>query len=375
MGPVSMKIMMQPAHWGQAERHRKILKDSLTYFEKWYGPYPYKTITLVDPEAGSAAEGMEYPTFITGGTTWWMPKGVYLPELVVEHEFGHQYWYGMVATNEFEDAWLDEGINSYTELKIMDALLGPDTSIMNMWGITGGERGYQRLGYKSAADLDPMTRKGWQFATYGSYGGITYGKTAVVLLTLENIIGEDTMRNAMHTYFMKYRFTHPTREDFLKTIEQVSGKDLRWYFDRAVYGTEVLDYEVLKIQSMPEDWYKPKKERSANEKSGNTVYRSTVLVHRKEDFVFPVEVEVRFENGEKVREMWDGRDRWIRYEYERKSKIAAVELDPDHKIHLDRDNFNNSKMVKEHSRAAWKLTNYFTFATQWFTQLLAWWLV
>jgi hypothetical protein len=375
MGPVAMHVMMQSVHWDQAERHRRILKETLTRFEQWYGPYPYKTITLVDPEEGSAAEGMEYPTFITGGTTWWMPKGVYLPELVIEHEFGHQYWYGMVATNEFEDAWMDEGINSYTEVKVMDSILGPNTSIMNMWGITGGEGGYQRFQYKGVADLDPMVRRGWEYATYNSYGGITYGKTAVVLLTLENIIGQDTMRRAMQTYFMKYRFTHPTKEDFLKTIEEVSGQNLRWYFDQAVYGTQVLDYEVMKIQAYPVDWYKPKKDRQAAEKDGNAVYRSSVLIHRKEDFIFPVDVEVRFENGEKVREHWDGRDRWIRYEYEKKSKIAAVELDPEHKIHIDRDNFNNSKTPGRHSRATWKLTNYFTFATQWLTQLFAWWLV
>src|ERR1700693_273969 len=99
MGPVQMRILMQPAHWSQVERHEKILRESLEHFESWYGPYPYKTLTLVDPEPDSAAGGMEYPTFITGETSWFMPEGVKLPEIVVEHEFGHQYWYGMVAAN------------------------------------------------------------------------------------------------------------------------------------------------------------------------------------------------------------------------------------------------------------------------------------
>jgi hypothetical protein len=371
MGPVKLNIMMQPAHVDQEERHARILKQSLDHFDRWYGPYPYKTITLVDPEPGSAAEGMEYPTFITGGTTWWNPKGLYLPELVVEHEFGHQYWYGMVATNEFEDAWMDEGINSYTEVKILDSVLGPNTSILNRWGMTLSERELQRGSYAAVADLDPMAQNGWQYENYNSYGGITYGKTASVLLTLEGVIGEDTMRRAMHTYFMRYRFTHPTKEDFLKTIEEVSGKNLRWYFDQAVYGSQVLDYEVLKAVSTPVDWYKD----NLKEKKGETEYLSDVVIHRKGDFVMPVEVAVVFDNGDKVREQWDGKDRWTRFSYTKKAKLVSVEVDPDHKIYIDRNDLNNSNLVEGDSKAARKLANYWGFLMQMTAQLLAWWMV
>ena len=370
MGPVELRIMMQPAHWSQEARHAKILKETLDHFERWYGPYPYKTLTLVDPE-DAAAGGMEYPTFITGDTTWWMPEGLKLPEVVVEHEFGHQYWYGMVATNEFEEAWLDEGINSYTEVKILEDVLGRDTSIVNLFGMTAGEREVQRLQYMSEADLDPMTRFAYKFANFNSYGGVTYGKTASVLLTLEKLIGEDTLQKALHTYFMRYRFTHPTGEDFLKTIEEVSGKDLGWYFKQAVYGTQILDYEVMRFSSTPADWYK----KDLKEKKGETVYDSTVMIHRKGDFLFPVEVEVKFDNGEKVREQWDGQDRWIKFHYVKKAKVDSVEVDPDHAIHLDRDNFNNSRTREPRSRAARKLTNYWMFLSQWFAQILAWWLV
>jgi hypothetical protein len=371
MGPVALRIMMQPAHWDQAERHARILKNSLDRFERWYGPYPYKTLTLVDPEPGSAAEGMEYPTFITGGTSWLTPQGIYLPERVVEHEFGHQYWYGMVATNEFEDAWMDEGINSYTEVKVMDSILGPRTSIINQWGITAGEREAQRGGYAGVADLDPMARNGWEYANYNSYGGITYGKTAVVLLTLEGVIGEDTMQKAMHTYFMRYRFTHPTKEDFLKTIEEVSGKDLRWYFNQAVYGTQVLDFEVMKAESVPADWYK----EDFKEKKSETKYNSETLIHRKGEFIFPVDIEVKFDNGENVREHWNAQDRWIRYTYHKKAKVESVEVDPDHKIHIDRNNFNNSRITEPNTAPGRKLAQYWQFLCQFCSQALAWWLV
>jgi hypothetical protein len=375
MGPVKLRFLMQPAHWDQAERHERIIRETMDRFEKWYGPYPYKTLTVVDPEPDSAAEGMEYPTFITGGTSWFMPKGVYLPELVVEHEFGHQYWYGMVATNEFEDAWMDEGINSYTELKVLDSILGKNTSMLNIAGITLGEPEEQRFSYIGVADLDPMAQNAYDFYNGNSYGGVTYGKTASVLLTLEGIIGEDTMAKAMRAYFKKYAFTHPTKEDFLKTIEEVSGKDLRWYFNQAVYGSQVMDYEVLKVDSYPTNWYEEKKEKKAEKKNKNTVYQSYVAVHRKGDFIMPVEVEVKFDNGETVREHWDGQSRWTRFSYQKKAKVISAEIDPDHTIHIDRDNFNNSYVVKENPKPTQKISTYWLFVTQWLGQAFAWWAV
>jgi len=371
MGPVKIRIMMQPSHWGQAERHDRIVKETMDRFERWYGPYPYKTLTVVDPEPGSQSYGMEYPTFITAGTGWYWPEGWHETEVVVEHEFGHQYWYGMVATNEFEDAWMDEGINSYSEVKVLDSIYGPRTSLINLAGATVGEREYQRLGYVRSADLDPIARNGWLYADSGSYGDITYGKTAVVLLTLEGIIGEDTMRQAMQTYFLRYRFTHPTKEDFLKTIEEVSGKNLRWYLNPAVYGTEVLDDEVLRVTSYPVDWYQEQR----TEKKGQTEYLSNVWIHRKNDFLFPVEFEVKFGNGETIREHWDGQDRWRRYSYQKRAKVESVEIDPEHRIEIDRNNFNNSYVVKPVKAPARKLVNYWTFCSQLLAQFLAWWMV
>ena len=375
MGPVQMRILMQPAHWSQAERHEKILRESLDHFERWYGPYPYKTITLVDPEPGSAAGGMEYPTFITGESSWFMPEGLHAVETVIEHEFGHQYWYGMVATNEFEDAWMDEGINSYSEVKVLDSILGKRTSILNLAGATVGEREMQRGSYASVADLDPIAQKAYDYYNNSSYAGITYGKTASVLLTLESIIGEDTMRNAMHTYFMKYRFTHPTKEDFLKTIEEVSGRDLRWYFNQAIYGSQVMDYKVLKIDSFPVNWYEEKKKSAGKKDEKDTVYRSTVWLQRKEDFVMPVEVEIKFDNGENVRERWDGVNRWTKFTYEKKAKVESAEVDPDHEIQIDRNDFNNSYVVEADKKPARKVANYWLFVTQWVSQALAWWAV
>lgn len=375
MGPVKLRFLMQPGHWSQVDRHERIIRETLDRFENYYGPYPYKTLTVVDPEPDSAAGGMEYPTFITGDTSWFAPQGLHLVEVVLEHEFGHQYWYGMVATNEFEDAWMDEGINSYTEVKVLDSILGKNTSMIDLAGATLGEREEQRLTYEIVADRDPMAQKAYDYVNSNSYAGTTYGKTATVLLTLEGIIGEDTMAKAMHTYFMKYRFTHPTKEDFLRTIEEVAGKDLRWYFNQAVYGSQVLDYEIFSVNSFPANWYEEKKNSEKAKGKDNTVYQSYVTVHRKEDFVMPVAIEIKFDDGETIREHWDGQSRWTRFGYLKKGRVVSAELDPDHTLQLDRNKFNNSFVTKANSRPTYKISNYWTFLTQLLSQFLAWWAV
>jgi hypothetical protein len=369
-GTVKVHVLMSPGHLASAPRYIQVLKGTLALYDQWIGPYPYDRLTVVDPpHGGSEAGGMEYPTLITADTYWFMPKGALVPESVTQHEFGHQYWYGMVATNEFEEAWLDEGINSYMETKGMDTLYGKYTSVFNLPFAQMGEDDEQRVAYLQIPDTDPINRFAWRFYDVGAYGAITYGKTTTVLLTLEKIIGEEALRRALHAYFMRYRFTHPTGDDFIKTVEEVSGKDLRWYFDQAISGTQMFDYKILDAHSDRVNWYEPDDPAAKN---SDVLYRTYVTVQRKDDFVFPVDVKITFDDGQSVTEHWDGRDRWVRYVYDRKSQVVSAEIDPEHQIWLDRDLFNNSYTVKPDNRATKKLSNILGFASEWIAQLLAW---
>jgi len=374
-GPVKIRMLISPGSVSSSARYLTALKGSLRHFDAWIGPYPYNQITLVDPpHGGLMAGGMEYPTLFTADTFWYMPKGVLLPEIVVAHEFGHEYFYGMVATNEFEEAWLDEGITSYMEAKVMDALYGKEQSILNFRFATLGELEDHRVGllssgYLHSTDTDPLSRPGWRFFDDTAYGSVNYGKPVLMLATLEKIIGEETMRRALHTYFLRYRFTHPTREDFLKTVEEVSGHDLRWYFSQAVYGTNILDYRILDARSDPLSSSDGGKKDSTG---GRQLFRTFVAVQRKGDFVFPVDLKVTFSDGSIAMEHWDGQDRWIRYQYDRPAELVSAEIDPEHKVLLDVNLYNNSYMVPEDRQAIQKISNIWTFVTEWLGQLLAW---
>lgn len=363
-GPVHIRTLMQPENAAHGPRYNAIAKRTMELFDRWYGPYPYHELTIVDP-ATLRAGGMEYPTLITADTAWFLPDSLLLTETVVVHEFGHQYWYAMVATNEFEEAWLDEGINTYTEIKTLDTLYGKHRSLINGKRITWGDAQEQHYSYEKSPRFDPITRYAYQFASERSYGDITYGKTACALLTLESLIGEQTMQRALRTWFQRYRFTHPSGAEFLKTIEEVSGRDLGWYFNQAIYGTEVLDYEVSSAASWPANWYDDRKPSSN--------YHSEVVIHRKGEFILPVEVEIKFDDGSHLREHWDGKDRWTRFSYDKKARLLSAEVDPDRKVWLDVDLFNNSRLAGFSSGdARRKLANYWMTFWQLIAQAMGW---
>jgi Peptidase family M1 domain len=249
-------------------------------------------------------------------------------------------------------------------------LYGRDTGVLDTRAASSGERGVDHVSYVGIAEFDAMTRRGWQFLNLSSYGGTTYSKTALVLLTLEHIIGEQKVREAQHVYFEHYRFKHPTAEDFMNTVNEVAGQNLDWYWNQAVRGTQILDYRILSAHSERADWadkHAPKKEIK-----GETEYLSHVVVHRRGDFIFPVTLEVKFDNGEILRENWDGQDRWHRFIWQKKAKLISAEIDPEHAVLLDRDLFNNSWLAEPKGHATGKIAGYWMLLTQWFSQLLAW---
>jgi hypothetical protein len=364
LGTVKLHALVLASHAAQTQRYLSTLKQSMQKFDEWYGPYPYKQMTLIDPEPDSEIGGMEYPTLVTGGTDWWSPSWFpFGQDATVAHEYGHQYWYGMVATNEFEEPWLDEGINSYSESKVMASLFGVNTSALNALTLYASDAETERISYLHNPDEDPIARPGWQFASGSSYGSVVYGKTTTALTTLEAVLGEGTLRQALRVYFTRYRFKHPTATDFLHTVEEVSGRnDLEPYFAQAIYGTEMLDYSVDSLTSGPSEWWK--------DKDANGQYHTSVLVRRKGGFVFPVKLEVGFDDGSKEQATWDGKDRWMRFSWDKASRAVYAQVDPDGIVPLDVNSFNNSYTLQPNRTARLKLTNYWVLAQQ----LLAQWL-
>jgi hypothetical protein len=373
--PVAIRLLLQPEHADVAERYLEATKIALRAYGTWSAPYPYGHVTVVDPAWNSASGGMEYPTLFTGGVRLFAPPSLQSPELVTIHECGHQFWYGLVGNNEFEEAWLDEGFNTYHEAKAAGLFLGARSWGRRYFGSAPG-RGpvfVPRGVFLSARDemletlrsdgtTDVMAREGWRYRTRASYGLNSYDKPALVLQTLEALVGDETMTRIMRTYARKYRFAHPTTRDFIETVEAVTGRDWKRFFDETFYSSEICDYavEVRDIAAPKGTGYqlvpgaappfvqvKETGERSLREEAEVTVLRLGGVR-------LPVDLLVEFADGGHTRETWDGEYRWVRFRYPKKVRRAVV--DPDNKLAIDVDPSNNSwvEATPEARRAALK---------------------
>ena len=209
---VDIRVLMQPDHAYQGERHLAATIASVEYFQNWYGDYPFPNLTVIDPRRGAEGSGgMEYPTLITAMTQYGLPEGIRVVEMVIVHEFGHNFWYHLLASNEFEESWMDEGINTYTEIQIMDAEYAKEGrgGMIDFLGIKINDVQLQRGQYLFGADLDPVVKKAWDFYNNTSYGINSYAKPGVILTTLQNYIGTEKMKEVMQAYVHRWRFKHP----------------------------------------------------------------------------------------------------------------------------------------------------------------------
>lgn len=377
---VKIRVLLQPEHFSQASRHINSAIEALKYFEEHLGEYPYPYLTIIDPPfRGMGSAGMEYTTIITAGCLWGLPSGLRLTEMVTIHEFGHAYFMGILASNEFEEAWIDEGFNSYFETRIMDYAYGVNTSLVDLYGLKIGDGENTRNGYVDMSNpkIAENFRYSWDYP-HGGYGSLSYQKTSTWMNTLDNMVGRETMDEIMKTFYKRWGFKHPCAKDFISIVNEVVAKNhgkkfgdnMNWYFDQVLYGSNTCDYKIASIQNTkiyPERGIidvNGQKEMLKDSVSKKVFYKSKVVIHRIGEVCLPVEVLIRFENGEETRVAWDGKERTFDFKYERPEKIVWAKVDPENKIQIDVNLMNNSMTVEPKSSVAWKYALKFLFVLQ-----------
>lgn len=351
--PVEMKLLLQTEHAGQEQRHFAATAAALKYYGEWFGPYPYGYITVIDPAYQSGSAGMEYPTLFTAGTRWIAPDRVSSPESVTIHEAGHQFFYGIVATNEFESAWMDEGLNQFADARALEAGGFPDYLSRRYFGgfvpwvfddirLSRATEGNGLAGYRLSPEGDVPATHTFRYWP-GTATRITYFKTALWLHTLERHLGWPVLQRIMATYFDRWKFRHPRPDDFFQIANEISGQDLSWFFNEVFRSSNTFDYAVQELASL----------------AAGKNQRTSVVVQRLGEAVFPVDVLTTFADGSTTTERWDGRARRQIYVYDRPTAAVSAQVDPKHVLLLDVNRTNNSRATRPRADEAslkWALT-------------------
>ncbi len=248
---VTAWALFSPKFYQTWKNAPKYIVRSVTAYSKWNGAYMYKHVTAVEG-ALSAGAGMEYPniTVLPG------ESDSSTLDLVVAHEVGHNWFYGMLGTNERKHAWMDEGINTSNEIRYMDEnyknhdilkAYGIPNFISNMAGLENtNDRKVQSLEYILQTRINkaqPCNINARNFSPI-NYGAIVYAKTGLSFYHLRKYLGDELYDRCMQTYFDTWKIKHPQPEDLKAILEQVSGKNLDWLFKGFIQTNQVLDYKI-----------------------------------------------------------------------------------------------------------------------------------
>ncbi|HVD76085.1 MAG TPA: hypothetical protein VNH43_00685, partial [Vicinamibacteria bacterium] len=180
------------------------------------------------------------------------------------------------------------------------------------------------------------------------------------------------MTRIMRTYARRFRFAHPTTEDFIATVNEVTGKDYRWFFEQTWFSSDLCDYAVsvrnekartlegygeapdgVPLLSLPRT--------DAREDEDKVSWESEVTVRRMGGVKMPVDILVTFTDGRTVTETWDGQYRWMRFRYRGAAKVERADVDPERKLAIDVDPANNI-WVDEHG---WSRRSALKWSARW----------
>lgn len=391
---IRIRQLIQPEHVGDAEAHFEAQIETLKSMEKRFGPYPWSTITIVHaPDGGEEAGGMEYPTLYT--TSDILNPGPakllgfaeqFSGRFTTVHEFGHQYFQGLLASNEFAQPWLDEGMNTTSNMLVMYDWHPDDPWVAKLGNQKLTIDDSVRMALLGASTIDAVDRQVDTYRAFNpSYGVTVYRKTAALMLTLRNLVGHEVFDKGLRAYADKYRFRHPKGSDLADTLIATIGRrvtlaeakirhddpkhpesqpevvlDVRDYLDQALQTVDAVDYKLrtLKVRRIVgrSGWHRndageliggeePEGLDTPTTKLDDDLVETLVVIDRKGEFPVPVELEVEFEDGSTQRRMWDGKARYWAFTFPGKRGIRAT-IDPDQKLLLEAHTLDNTRTRK-----------------------------
>ncbi len=231
------------------------IRDALVYYSQWIGEYPYKNCSAVLTPLGTGG-GMEYPTI----TAIDYCHDTTSLEQVIMHEVGHNWFYGILGSDERDHPWMDEGINSFYEMRYTYTKY-PHKNLLNELSLNTNSSVLKSLSkyppyylnyllylYMARQHQDQHSNLTSTEYTQMNYGIIVYYKTAYLFNYLLNYLDVDEFDKIMKIYFEKWKFKHPQADDLKQIFTENCKADLNWFFDDLIKTTKKIDYKILSIK-------------------------------------------------------------------------------------------------------------------------------
>lgn len=243
---VSTWVMFTNRNAEQWKKALNYVNDAVYYYSKWNGEYPYNQVTALEG-ALKAGGGMEYPNITVISSSG---DNISL-EMVVMHEVGHNWFYGILGSNERKNPWMDEGINSFYEYRYLQTKYPGNTLYLGKFSNfiklpMHPERIEREFVYQLLArtkDDKAVTLPATAY-TFMNYGGIVYEKTAIAFYSLMEYLGKSEFDRIMKIYFETWKFKHPQPRDLADIFKNNCNKDLTWFFDDLLGSTKTIDYAL-----------------------------------------------------------------------------------------------------------------------------------
>jgi hypothetical protein len=344
---VAIRFLYNPGEEEDVEAQVQSLRYGLDFFQEKFGKYPYPNITFLNPPKGAEGSGgMEYPTFFTAGIISRVPNEIkFRHEVVTIHEFGHQIFYGILGTNEFESSWMDEGLNSFGQMGTIDKYYGgvvvyPDFLLEN--------KEMDRMQYLAKPNHESVLKTSYKQSP-SNYAANSYPRPSVLLETLRRYLGDKKFDAGMRNYYNKWKFKHPAPNDFFDALEEGTGENLSWYFEQYFRDNRVFDYEVksitydqIKSTNFVDLGYQKAGELQIND-SSKIYYNRVVLINNGNGY-FPVEFVVTLEDETTYSDLkWNVKENYNIIEFYSNSPLKKAQLDPERKAWIDLNFSNNGK--------------------------------
>jgi len=298
----------------------------MRYYEARFGPYPYKEFSIVPGYLGFGGDQSSGLIFID--TRLYRLPGILSRyfDFLVSHETGHQWFYNIVGSDEYQEMFLDEGMNSYWVLRYLEDTYGRDAKVMNLpkyltWLIPNfsfRDTAISRYMYLAKGGYDrPVVGKLSSFREPSSIFALAYGKGSAILIMLESYLGRETFDRIVRRYTREFVFKNFSLDAFRRIANEESGRNLDNFFEQWFKTDKKCDFALVAVKA------------------------GSIMIENRGELQMPVETIVSFEDGTQQIDAWDGVGSRHGIVTDSSKKIARVEIDPQQVVTLDLDRTNN----------------------------------